>query len=175
MSEKEIREKAVKEFALFLAKRSNNYIYEELAKEFLAAFVERQKEEEGREKKKSRRFTEWSDGFGCYLVDSFYAGFYDSYESCVGGEAIDRLAELENKIENGTLIELPCKVGDTVYYETFINGKSVGIKPHKVIGFVLEVMTQDINGFGCTAVPIKDFNKDVFLTKEEAEAKLKEL
>ena len=26
-----------------------------------------------------------------------------------------RLAELENKIEQGTLIELPCKVGDTVY------------------------------------------------------------
>ena len=35
MSEQEIREKAVKDFALFLAKRSNNYIYEELAKEFL--------------------------------------------------------------------------------------------------------------------------------------------
>ena len=27
----------------------------------------------------------------------------------------NRLAELEDKIENGTLIELPCKVGDTVY------------------------------------------------------------
>ena len=31
------------------------------------------------------------------------------------GEAIDRLAELEDKIEHGTLIELPCKVGDTAY------------------------------------------------------------
>ena len=28
----------------------------------------------------------------------------------------NRLAELEDKIENGTLIELPCKVGDTAYY-----------------------------------------------------------
>ena len=26
-----------------------------------------------------------------------------------------RLTELEDKIENGTLVELPCKVGDTVY------------------------------------------------------------
>ena len=26
-----------------------------------------------------------------------------------------RLAELENKIENGLLIELPCKIGDTIY------------------------------------------------------------
>ena len=37
------------------------------------------------------------------------------------GDTIDfddlynRLAELEDKIENGTLVELPCKVGDMVY------------------------------------------------------------
>ena len=30
-------------------------------------------------------------------------------------EIYNRLAELEDKIEQGTLIELPCKVGDTVY------------------------------------------------------------
>ena len=89
--------------------------------------------------------------------------------------AVTRLCELEDKIENGTLIELPCKVGDTVYYETFINGESKGIKPHKVIGFVLEVMTQNIDGFGCTAVPIRDFGESAFLTKAEAEEKLKEL
>lgn len=85
------------------------------------------------------------------------------------------LAELEDKIENRTIIELPCKVGDTVYYETFINGISQGIKPHKVIGFALEAITQDIDGFGCTPVPIRDFGKDVFLTHKEAEARLKEL
>jgi hypothetical protein len=28
----------------------------------------------------------------------------------------ERLADLEDKIEQGTLIELPCKVGDTVYW-----------------------------------------------------------
>jgi hypothetical protein len=33
----------------------------------------------------------------------------------------NRLAELEDKIENGTLIELPCKVGDTVYEEVIGN------------------------------------------------------
>lgn len=31
-------------------------------------------------------------------------------------EAIDRLAELEDKIEQGKMIELPCKVGDDVYF-----------------------------------------------------------
>lgn len=29
---------------------------------------------------------------------------------------IDRLAELEDKIESGEIVELPCKVGDTVYF-----------------------------------------------------------
>lgn len=73
------------------------------------------------------------------------------------------------------IIELPCKVGDTVYYETFINGISQGIKPHKVIGFTLETITQNIDGFGCTPVPIRDFGKKVFLTHKEAEALLKDL
>ena len=31
------------------------------------------------------------------------------------GEAMDRLWELEDKIENGTLVELPCKAGTIVY------------------------------------------------------------
>ena len=31
-------------------------------------------------------------------------------------DCLNRLAELEDKIEQGTLIELPCKVGDTVYF-----------------------------------------------------------
>ena len=90
-------------------------------------------------------------------------------------DALKYLAKLEDKIAQGTLIELPCKVGDTAYYETFINSESQGIKPHKVIGFVLEVMTQDIGGFGCTSVPIRDFGEDVFLTREEAEKRLKEI
>lgn len=81
---------------------------------------------------------------------------------------IYELLQYREKIENGTVIELPCKVGDTVYYETFINGESKGIIPHKVIGFVLEAMTQNMDGFGCTSVPIRDFGKDVFLTKAEA-------
>lgn len=33
----------------------------------------------------------------------------------INEEMYDRLYELKNAIENGTLIELPCKVGDTVW------------------------------------------------------------
>lgn len=76
-------------------------------------------------------------------------------------KACNKVAELEDKLEEGTLVELPCKVGDTVYivgrkyragsYESFINtGK---------------FRYSDIEKFGDT----------VFLTREAAEARLKEL
>lgn len=76
-------------------------------------------------------------------------------------KALERLSELEDKLEAGTLVELPCKVGDTVCivgrkyragsYESFINtGK---------------FRYSDIEKFGDI----------VFLTREAAEARLKEL
>ena len=89
--------------------------------------------------------------------------------------AIEYLAELEDKIENGTLIELPCKVGDKVYFETWEdNGStSIGVQGHTVTGFEINFI---INGrYGNTYIPTRAVGIDVFLTKAEAEAKLKEL
>lgn len=40
---------------------------------------------------------------------------YDPIASDLTEMALRRLAELEDKIENGTLIELPCKLGQVVY------------------------------------------------------------
>ena len=41
---------------------------------------------------------------------------FKNYEDRFSKDTIyTRLQELEDKIENGTLIELPCKVGDIVY------------------------------------------------------------
>lgn len=45
--------------------------------------------------------------------EAAYSEIY--YESLLIKKALQRLAELEDKIEAGTLVELPCKVGDTVY------------------------------------------------------------
>ena len=43
-------------------------------------------------------------------------GCYGECGSCgVQIKGKQRLAELEDKIENGTLVELPCKVGDKLY------------------------------------------------------------
>ena len=83
-------------------------------------------------------------------------------------KALNRLAELEDKIEAGTLIEIPCKVGDTAtaVIDTFAYDNSV--------------QTVKIEGL---AYIVKDENRDItfqhisrlFHTKAEAEAKLKEL
>ena len=88
-------------------------------------------------------------------------------------EIYNRLADLEDKIENGTLVELPCKVGDTVYWVMDMN-----ILTYKVKGFSyncnddmgLRLILQEIE-------PSVSFylGKRLFFTKTEAEARLKEL
>jgi hypothetical protein len=82
--------------------------------------------------------------------------------------------KLLNKIENGTIIELPCKVGDTVY-----------VIRKKAIQGHWEENRYIVDAWGKLAVYEKEFNlvlfevskigEDYFLTKAEAEAKLKEL
>ena len=99
----------------------------------------------------------------------------------------NRLAELEDKIENGTLIELPCKVGDAVYWvwEEYTNGKQkLSIEEWKVNriqinendwsvrGVDKPLKNGDIPFFWCHS---SRFGVWWFLTREEAEKKLKEL
>ena len=73
-------------------------------------------------------------------------------------EYLKKLKEYENLEEQGRLIKLPCKVGDTVYLiknnETIVECKA------------------DMMFLG---VLWEEFGKEWFLTKSEAEAKLKEL
>ena len=56
--------------------------------------------------KEYKRVTKRLDNYIKIEIESPYADII----------AIERLAELEDEIENGTLVELPCKVGDTVYH-----------------------------------------------------------
>lgn len=71
-----------------------------------------------------------------------------------------KLKEYEDLEEQGRLIKLPCKVGDTVY--------------HVVQGRIVEVSNVDLF-FLLLSVVDNRFNNSVFLIKSEAEAKLKEL
>lgn len=51
----------------------------------------------------------------------------------IRGDVIDKLAEYEGLEEQGRLIKLPCKVGDTLYW---INGKF--IINYKITGFSVD-------------------------------------
>jgi hypothetical protein len=89
---------------------------------------------------------------------------------------LNRLAELEDKIEKGTLIELPCKVGDTVYV---INGAmllcEMEISYFSIIGGLKEFYAVNNDEHYGYYLYEKDLNDDWFLTREEAEKRLKEL
>jgi len=102
-------------------------------------------------------------------------------------DIIDKLAEYEDLEEQNRLLKLPCAVGDTVYHlctlksgETEMIEMKVGcvepygaIRNHKGVCEIWNVYAET----DCTKAYFRfsDFNKTVFLTREEAEAALKEL
>lgn len=79
---------------------------------------------------------------------------------------LEKLKKYEDLEEQGRLVKLPCKVGDKVYKVDRISNK---ITQHKVIHFEVEWVDFD-NYHYCF---LHHFGKTVFLSKEEAEAKLK--
>lgn len=104
------------------------------------------------------------------------------YANCDEGYcAVEKLAEYEDLEEQGKLLKLPCAVGDTVYEVQDLRKR---IQSYTVIavhvsncgnlyGWELKDgkgIFSNINGFSEYAL-----GKSVFLTKEEAEAALKEL
>lgn len=83
----------------------------------------------------------------------------------------NRLFDLENAIEAGTLVELPCKIGDNAYGIDMFS-----YKPKICYGKLFDVEIDD-RGIKYTIKTDSDYisTLDTFLTKEEAEARLKEL
>ena len=94
-------------------------------------------------------------------------------------EWLEQLKEYQQLEEQGRLIKLPCKVGDTVYAIGFNNNKPIIYESvvlsilitEKEIAFNVKVDEFEIN----SQLKQSMFDKTVFLTKAEAEAKLKEL
>ena len=88
-----------------------------------------------------------------------------------------RLRELEDKIDNGTLIELPCKVGDKVYcvyhFDDVEEDFEYDIIPEEVVDIIVQEDDFDI-GTACRMIG-KFKRVCVCLTKAEAENKLEEL
>ncbi len=98
---------------------------------------------------------------------------------------LEQLKEYQQLEEQGRLIKLPCKVGDTVY----VNGvlgcgeaeryRVIRVDYHSTLGtgrneFYIEALLC-ANPDSSIGFYDKQFGKTVFLTKAEAETKLKEL
>ena len=87
-------------------------------------------------------------------------------------DALEKLADYEDLEEQGRLLKLPCKVGDTVYY---INPDKNTINELVVYGFDIRPLQRFVYDYMGARLNFNQFGKTVFLTKSEAEAKLKEL
>ncbi len=102
----------------------------------------------------------------------------EDWENCQTiSDVIDKLAYYEDLEENGRLVKLPCKLGDTVYVPTrdFISElRIIHITISKNNTFFHWMLNAGIypnlDGFS-----VDKIGKTVFFTKSEAEAKLKEL
>lgn len=94
-------------------------------------------------------------------------------------DALEKLADYEDLEEQGRLLKLPCKVGDTVYgINTDRNIVSaLKIISVKIYSYAIYFDYQLIDGIYKNIVSFADadIGKTVFLTKSEAEAKLKKL
>lgn len=100
-------------------------------------------------------------------------------------EAYNRLCDLEDKIENGTLKFMPCEVGDTVYMPWEYDGEDgIAILTVEAIGItenscIYTNLTSDDLGYmekyNDGVFCFEEVGKIVFLSKAEAEAKLREL
>jgi hypothetical protein len=84
----------------------------------------------------------------------------------------------DHLIENGVIV-LPCKVGDTIYYldgsiivESKVHCISFGGRYGDYKGGQMHIYDSDKDNI---TVKLDNFGKTVFLTKEEAEQKLKEM
>lgn len=83
--------------------------------------------------------------------------------------------------EQGLLLRLPCKVGDTVYilgdkFPAIIEAIRIGEDNHIMFEFVEYDKSPEITEvWDSGGFELKDIGRTVFLTREEAERKLKEM
>lgn len=90
-------------------------------------------------------------------------------------KAYFKLKEYEDLEEQGLLLRLPCKVGDTVY-SIANDGKIYPVKATRevrIVNGVLHIICESCRY--SDLVSYDDIGKTVFLTQAEAEQKLKEM
>lgn len=120
--------------------------------------------------KNYKRLTRRKADGGWGFADDF-AGFYNSKLETMAG----RLCDLEDKVESGTLVELPCKVGDTVY-EVYKNHNPMFIQQTKIEKIIIteKGLRLKLARNSTYETSIASFGKTLFLTEAEAQKALKE-
>lgn len=121
-----------------------------------------------------------------YLETAFMGnGIKEYWEHKQVAEYLKKLKEYKDLEEQGLLLRLPCKVGDTVYQisENFIEPCTVETiflgnyrdRNGNYCNMAEIYYDRDDYPYVSTEIYFTDIGKTVFLTKAEAEAKLKEL
>ena len=91
---------------------------------------------------------------------------------------LEKLAEYETAEDEGRLVVLPCKVGDTVY---LIDDIDCVFERESIVTEIeidkdgATIMIQDEIPICSSGYNLSDFGEIVFLTREEAEKALKEM
>lgn len=88
--------------------------------------------------------------------------------------SVRKLNEYAIAEEQGLLLRLPCKVGDTVYSITWWDDKTERIKV-KGKTYYRTIREHKVTKEKFSLSQLYKFGEEVFLTKKEAEAKLEEL
>lgn len=132
-----------------------------------------------------KRLTQWTENGASLILDNpqsaeaARAQLMEKFKL-----ACNKLAELEDKIEQGTLIELPCKVGQDIYYITdkrkIVHRIAREYRYLVDLGWEITATLWETKRTGelCLRTSIihsEEIGKTAFFTREEAEKRLKEI
>ena len=121
-----------------------------------------------------------SSGFDLKAMNGEWCNKYceqqrvETCNECVIYQAIQKLAEYEDLEEQGLLLRLPCPIDTTVYDITWWDDVQEKVKVDGKT-FYRTVHKHKVSKSKFSLIDIYDFGKTVFLTKAEAEQKLKEM
>lgn len=117
---------------------------------------------------------------GFNFTTNFIKRYIDSWSIA---QCLKKLQEYEDLEEQGLLLRLPCKVGDTVY--RINKGSKEPVIKMRVLQIyfkqlhknrtIIRIDAINDKDMGESCYLLEDFGKKVFLTQTEAEQKLKEM
>ncbi len=120
-------------------------------------------------------------GCECYETVKSSMAYYVGTLDGVKGKIPNRLREIAEADKDGRVVVLPCKVGDTVWIvgtvrklysakvRTFFCGHPSAVRGDDDGGHIHMIRTTECD------IPMQEFGKTIFLSREEAEKALQEM